>query len=347
MNKYAPILILTINRYDHLKRCIESLQENNWAKYTDLYIALDYPPNDKYVSGYNKIKSFLDNGVSGFASVNVIKREYNYGATLNSREARKFLFSKYDTLIFTEDDNVFSPCFIEYMNKCLWHFWNDDSIISINGYSVPVDWVDDGSNILLSQNCFSAWGYGLWKHKAVPFYQSFTLKNVREILKETNRIENLKQRSPRSFCYLINTALSLNYAYTDVVYQNYMLLENKRCIMPKISKVRNMGFDGSGLHNASDKDPDLGYSKQFLDLNTTFEIVTSHPNLVDYYENFESIEKILPASDAFLKRSNVVWALIKIMRPGMFFLFSDVLYRTWRKIKPYYIKLREDSKRGK
>ena len=30
-------------RYEHFVRCIESLKRNTWAKYTDVYVALDYP----------------------------------------------------------------------------------------------------------------------------------------------------------------------------------------------------------------------------------------------------------------------------------------------------------------
>lgn len=35
---YAPVCIPTLNRYEHLKELIESLQQNSWAQYTDLYI---------------------------------------------------------------------------------------------------------------------------------------------------------------------------------------------------------------------------------------------------------------------------------------------------------------------
>ena len=57
---YAPILITTLNRYECLRRCIESLQKNSWADKTELFISVDYPPTDKYVDGYNKIKKYLN-----------------------------------------------------------------------------------------------------------------------------------------------------------------------------------------------------------------------------------------------------------------------------------------------
>ena len=44
--KYAPILIPTLCRSKHFIRCIESLKKNGWAKYTDVYVALDYPAKE-------------------------------------------------------------------------------------------------------------------------------------------------------------------------------------------------------------------------------------------------------------------------------------------------------------
>ena len=56
---YAPIYIPTLCRSEHFQKCIESLKTNTWARYTDVYIALDYPPSEKYRAGYEKICSYL------------------------------------------------------------------------------------------------------------------------------------------------------------------------------------------------------------------------------------------------------------------------------------------------
>ena len=52
---YAPVLIPTLCRDEHFIRCIESLKRNAWAKYTDIYIALDFPCKESHWDGYNKI----------------------------------------------------------------------------------------------------------------------------------------------------------------------------------------------------------------------------------------------------------------------------------------------------
>lgn len=52
--KYAPVIIPVLCRYKHFTKCIESLKNNGWAKYTDIYIGLDYPAKDSHVKGYKK-----------------------------------------------------------------------------------------------------------------------------------------------------------------------------------------------------------------------------------------------------------------------------------------------------
>lgn len=41
---YAPVIIPTLNRYVHLKRCVDSLAKCTHAPDTELIIGLDYPP---------------------------------------------------------------------------------------------------------------------------------------------------------------------------------------------------------------------------------------------------------------------------------------------------------------
>ena len=56
---YAPVVIPTLNRYEHLKQCLESLEKCTGAEYTDVYIGVDYPPNDRYVEGWKKVDAYL------------------------------------------------------------------------------------------------------------------------------------------------------------------------------------------------------------------------------------------------------------------------------------------------
>lgn len=44
IKQYAPVVIPTLNRYDHFKACLESLEKCK----TDVYVVLDFSPSEEY-----------------------------------------------------------------------------------------------------------------------------------------------------------------------------------------------------------------------------------------------------------------------------------------------------------
>lgn len=56
---YAPILIPTLNRYEHIRRCVESLSRCTHADKTELVIGLDFPPSEKYIERWKRIDAYL------------------------------------------------------------------------------------------------------------------------------------------------------------------------------------------------------------------------------------------------------------------------------------------------
>ena len=128
---YYPVYIPTLNRYTHFKRCVESLARNTHADKTELVIGLDYPPEEKYVEGYLKIKGYIPT-INGFGKLTVFERGENYGASANSLALLEYVFTHYDAAIATEDDNEFSPCFLDFMNKALKAYKDDEKVVSIS-----------------------------------------------------------------------------------------------------------------------------------------------------------------------------------------------------------------------
>lgn len=288
---YAPVLISTVNRYQHFKDCIESLSRCTWADKTDVFVAVDYPPSENYWEGYKQIKDYLDNcNGLGFKSLNVIYRETNYfytergnlGALVDEVE------KNYDRYIISEDDNVFSPCFLEYIDKGLEKFKEDKSVMAIVGYTHPMP-IKYSKNTYFRQNVdFSAWGYGTWRNKMNPirvfftsngFYKYFSITNARKLYK------NGKCR----FCMYLRLASKKNnnVILTDNHLSVYLALNDMDIIMPTKSLVRNQGWDDSGIHcPTSDKELAEKHMKQEISSDLIFEYVGTG---FEYYDDNKNI----------------------------------------------------------
>ena len=282
--KYAPVIIPTLCRHEHFKRGIESLKKNSLAKYTDVYIALDYPAKDEHWEGYKKICEYLDDGdFSVFKSFNITRRKKNYGVGLNGRELSKSLMDRYDRSIYAEDDIEFSPNFLEYMDKCLAKYEDNDDIIAITGYSYPLNYEhDEGANIIFQSSVFPSWGVGYWQRKYGGYrdeiLSGYLPKNFDKACK-TGVLKKLIDR--RRSDYIVqslgggdNTFIT---STTDVSFGIYMTLKNKYVVSPTLSKTRNCGMDGSGVNFPKVRARNgkhylsYDYNNQPIDMSTGFE----------------------------------------------------------------------------
>lgn len=252
---YYPIIIPTLNRYSHFANCIKSLLLCTHSTKTDVIIGLDFPLNENHYAGYNEIKNFIPT-IQGFKSIHVIYRKKNYGAIKNTEDLIQYVLDRFEGFIFTEDDNVFSPNFLDYMNYYL-NFHKENTYISaICGHSLyPRELLKtyiSMNNIIESKGRFCAWGYGTWKDRWTEFsnniifpMQPIICNNRKSLIKLSSSLEHLNF----VFNWLNND--KLNYI-CDFTIALYMMLHDKKAVFPLISLVKNNGYDGSGVNCACD-----------------------------------------------------------------------------------------------
>ena len=260
---YAPVFIPTLCRDVHFKRSVDSLSKCTGAEFTTLIIGLDYPLKESHWDGYQKIKSYIPT-ITGFKKIEVLERSENYGALKNVVEAQKYIFERYETCIYSEDDNEFSPNFLEFVNKGLLLYKDEPQVIAICGYVYPHDYTAKGD--VLWGLGMSAWGVGEWRNKRLSIQQDDVTKFLDCILNSWSNTLKVFMIVPKSVNSMI-TMRTRGVIWGDVLITVNCALKNKGAIFPTLSKVRNWGDDGSGLHCKKDE----GTSTQVIDERTHFE----------------------------------------------------------------------------
>ncbi len=322
--KYAPVYIPTLCRDKHFINGLESLKKNGWAKYTDVYIALDYPAKESHWEGYRKICEYLEKGdFSAFAGFFVKKREKNIGSLANIDSMRDELMEKYDRWIFAEDDIEFSPVFLEYMNKCLDMFENDPDVFAVNGYTYPVPYkISDGCNVVRQFATVSEWGIGYWKEKYLTALERLQNDYLRSRFTYAAKSGILERMVNSRRCDYINFALSGNtdplYTHmTDISMGIYINLEGMCVISPVLSKTRNHGFDGSGLYcgrieNATGTHSmDFDYSAQEMDMCESIDIILDTENAYD--ENKKRVGDFLYEPPGRIRKVQLMYRVYKLI----------------------------------
>lgn len=310
---YAPVIIPTLNRYVHFRNCLESLEACTGAEFTDVYVALDYPPSDKYIDGWKKNNEYLNikEKSNKFRSLTVYRRKENYffSGKGNGKTAIKDATINVDRYIFSEDDNIFSPNFLEYINKGLEKYKNDSSVLAICGYSHPYPVKYSDNNYFMQNVDFSAWGYGIWKDRIVKSDNACNKAYFRKKLHSLSNLLKLKKHGLNRLLYTIQ------WAYGNKVLPNndntlsiYMVLESMNVVMPTITKVRNMGWDGTGVHCQEGKSLENVHAKRIIDDKDQFNFIGDGMN---YYD--ENMRVFVKNSYARCSYFRFIKSLIKIL----------------------------------
>lgn len=238
--KKIGIVVLAYNRPSHLQRLLISLQNSGINK---ISLYLD-KPNDE-ISQFNQKEIIRMIDAAQFWLKSEVKRNKKH---LGVSKSIKFVldkeFKKFSKIIFLEDDCVPFKFFFDFTLKCLEKFENNNEIMSVCGYQLPFFKKKEKviTNIFLKR--FMPWGWATWKNRWKKYNGSFSdIKN--EIFNSKEKIYIPKEIKK----YLKNKRLLNN--SEDVWSINWSLLHylnNSFCVYPNISLIRNIGFDGSGIH---------------------------------------------------------------------------------------------------
>lgn len=244
----APVLIFVYARPEHTKKTIESLASNYLANATDVYIFSDAPKNEKSIENVKIVRDYIDTipAKNLFKSVKIIKAEINKGLANSIISGVNEIIKLNGQAIVLEDDLITSQDFLSYMNDALKFYENDKRIWSISGYTFDLEFPDKyQSEVYLSYRGCS-WGWATWKDRwdtvdwVVSDYKNF---------KKDKSLRNKFNRGGRDMSAMLDAQMDGKIDSWAIRWCYSQFKLNMFTIYPRISRVRNIGLDGSGTHS--------------------------------------------------------------------------------------------------
>lgn len=249
--EYAPIVIFVYKRLEQTKKTFQSLMKNELAKVSKIYIYADGAKNDDEKKSVKEVRNYIHSPEikNAFKEVIIKEQDKNCGLAQSIITGVSHVILEYKKVIVVEDDIETSPYFLNYMNECLTFYQDDKRIWSVSGYSPQLRKLDKyDENVYLCYRA-STWGWGTWLDRwetvdwQVRDYQRFRF--------------NLKWRA--QFCRGGNDMPSMLKAQMNGRIDSWGIRwcysqsrQNMLSVAPKISLVRNNGFDGTGTHSSTD-----------------------------------------------------------------------------------------------
>jgi hypothetical protein len=246
----APIALFVYNRPEHTRRTVEALKGNTQAKESVLIVFSDAPKSEAQVEKVREVREYIQH-ISGFKSVSVVARETNFGLARSIIDGVTMIVNKYGQIIVLEDDIVTSSYFLQFMNDALATYENEEKVISIHGYTLPIPADLPETFFLRDPGC---WGWATWKRGWDQFESNGS--KLRELIKKAGLVNEFNFSGSSDYLGMLeDQIMGRNDSWAVRWYASAFLL-NKLTLYPGISLAQNIGNDGSGQH--------CGETDQFL-----------------------------------------------------------------------------------
>jgi len=181
------IALFVYNRPEHTHEVLKSLQRNNISK---LYIFSDGIKDEKDKNSVGKVRNLIDS--IEWCKTEIIKSERNKGLANSIVYGVNYVLERHTRIIVLEDDCVSSDNFIAFMEKCFDKYEDNEKVMNVTGYSLPIKIPDNYPYDIYFSYRSSSWGWGTWRRAWKYFDRN------KSILEEIKKSFTLRKKINRA-----------------------------------------------------------------------------------------------------------------------------------------------------
>ena len=294
-----PVALFVYNRPQHTQKVVDALRENNIPL---LYIFSDGPKDAADALKVEETRKALDR--IDWVKKAVVKEKINKGLADSIAAGVSRVLGEHNEVIVLEDDCLPYADFYSYMCQCFKRYENEEKVFCVSAYLHPVK-----SSIFKGYpydvffwKRFWSWGWGTWRRaweKYEPdierLMDAVTVKGInlkkfgKDILPTVKAHRNGK----------INT--------WDVRWLLTMIVNDALSVYPVRTCIKNIGFDGSGIHcgissKYDTRFPDIFKNAKLVfppDINEDKKITTATVNFI----NMPSMRNALQLAKKFVLKN--------------------------------------------
>lgn len=243
----APAAVFVYKRKDYAEKTLSALRNNFLAEQTDLYIFSDGAKKEsdrQAVAGVQDfVREFAAQG--GFRSVHVNLASDNRGLAASIIAGVTGILEKSGRIIVLEDDLLTSRDYLVYMNDALDYYAADSRIWSISGYTPPLKGLKNWKPDVYFFYRASSWGWATWKDRWD--LTDWEMRDYERFVKDPALISKLA-RGGGDMPGMLKQQMEGEIDSWAIRWCYAQSMEDMLTVYPRISRVRNMGNDGSGTH---------------------------------------------------------------------------------------------------
>jgi len=279
----TPILLITFNRPDHVRRVLSEILKSNP---TDIYVCQDgaRDGNERDKEKCEEVREVIRELTMEYAKENkpvalhTLYQERNLGCGAGPAVGIDWFFKNVECGIVMEDDCLPHPDFFGYCEELLDRYEKDERVMFINATLYHDRWHPERSYGFSHYMVTGAWA--AWRRTWDGFDLDLRDLDARRVRKKVRRLT--QSRSEANWWYFKTLEIQrdrMKKSYWDYQMQILLFLKSAITIHPAINLISNIGFDAEGTHTLMNDG--CGERKVFpiLPLN--------HPNVVCVNPRFD------------------------------------------------------------
>jgi hypothetical protein len=240
----APVVLFVYNRPEHTRRTLDALKRNCRAAETELRVYADGPKDHSHVDAVSAVRSIV-RVTEGFRSVTIVERDKNLGLAASVIAGVTETLHEHRHVIVLEDDLVTAPNFLAFMNSALRTYAPRKDIFSVTGYNYPLSIPGDYPEDAYLSYRSSSWGWGTWPDRWSEV--DWGVRDFPELMRSSEARARFA-RGGDDLLPLLRRQLAGELDSWSIRFDYAHCKHEAVCLHPVRSKVRNIGFDGTGVH---------------------------------------------------------------------------------------------------
>lgn len=241
MRRKTGIALFVYNRPYHTMQVLEGLKRNKISK---MYIFSDGAKNEMDSSEVKEVRKLIKK--IDWCETEVHISFENKGLAKSIVEGINYILNRYDRIIVLEDDCVPSSDFITFMEKCFDKYGGLEDVMSVSGFSPPVEVPVNYKYDIYFSYRFSCWGWGTWKRAWKSFEKD---NNLREKINKSRAFRKRVFVAGKDLVPMLEKQCNGECDSWAVFFALNIIDNEGFCINPVQSRIKNIGFDGSGIHS--------------------------------------------------------------------------------------------------
>lgn len=329
----APIILFVYNRPLHTEQTLNALKANHLASESILYIYADGPKDNCSQSELENIRLTreLIKKDKWCKNVHIVISNTNKGLADSIIFGVSDVVKRHGSIIVLEDDTVPAIGFLQYMNKALKLYENEEKVMQVSGYMYPIKNTNNKSSFFLK--VMSCWGWATWARSWNNYVHDIDI-HYNYWSKSTNLIKKFDVNGGAFFFdqLLANKEKRL-YTWAVRWYSSW-LKSGGICLYPSVSLIKNIGFDNTGV-NCNDSDE--------FDVNQSDFVEIKNESIKENLYIKKLVDDFFRNKITFKRKKNIFYlakSLIKkIFYPLVFRIKQRIVFliRSELKIKEEYL----------